>query len=99
MDSLNSEEGNCVTNWFQQTGFKAMYIGEHICILGWIYIGVDIYVGVTEKVIGCIPGPSQVTHLIHPGQRTFRLQCEFKKCQEDTLRNDVMKIHNGEGID
>ena len=68
-------------------------------ILGWIYIGLDIYVGVTEKVIGCIPGPSQVTHLIQPGQRTFRLQCEFKKCQEDTLRNGVMKIHSGEGID
>ena len=87
-----------------------MHIGEYMHILRWIYIGVDIYWGgyigwvdiyvrVTEKVIGCIPGPSQVTHLIHPGQRTFRLQCEFKKCQEDTLRNDVMKIHNGEGID
>ena len=93
---------------FSRQGLKQCILAS-ICILGWIYIGVDninwiyigvdIYVGVTEKVIGCIPGPSQVTHLIHPGQRTFRLQCEFKKCQEDTLRNDVMKIHNGEGID
>ena len=73
-----------------------MHIGEYKHIVmdtGWIYIEV------TEKVIGCIPGPSQVTHLIHTGQRTFLLQCEFKKCQEDTLRNGVMKIHNGEGID
>ena len=83
---------------FSRQGLKQCILAS-ICTLGWIYIGVDIYVGVTEKVIGCIPGPSQVTHLIHPGQRTFRLQCEFEKCQEDTLRNGVMKIHNGEGID